>query len=33
MEFCEKGDLGKKIKNCIKNKELLAEKIIWKYVW
>lgn len=30
MEFCEGGDIGALIKRCKKNKEFIAEDVIWK---
>lgn len=30
MEYCEGGDIGQLIKKCKKNKELIAEDVIWK---
>ena len=30
MEYCEGGDIGQLIKKCKKNKEFLAEDVIWK---
>ena len=30
MEYCEGGDLGQLIKRCKKNKEYIAEDVIWK---
>lgn len=30
MEFCEGGDIGQLIKKCKKNKEYIAEDVIWK---
>ena len=30
MEYCEGGDLGQLIKRCKKNKDYIAEDVIWK---
>ena len=32
MEYCEGGDLGQLIKRCKKNKEYIAEDVIWKII-